>query len=346
MFCVIQILQSSVLYIKELFARRKEAWMTKKVSCCLILAILGFSLYLVQPQDLPAQEKELTASDVVALHLKSIGKPELLAKVTSRGLSGKAAVQFIQGGTGQVTNGQFLCVSEGQKVGIKLAFPDINYPGEYFAFDGKQTTVGYIKPGVKSPIADFVFRYNALMKEGFLGGVFSTAWPLLKAEETKPEMQYKQEKVGEVSYHVLEFAAKKTLGDLKVKLFFEPKTFHHIRTEYRVRLSNDMTDLLGVVPGTGPQNSSASSSDISGRTKPDSRAPTATINKSQADTIYVLTEKFDNFANVNGLVLPQDYNIDYSQEGNQASFLARWAVIVEHWLNNGKVDQSFFVAQK
>jgi hypothetical protein len=328
--------------------------MTKRMSCIIILTIACISLCIVQSPNLAGQEKELTPTALVTKHLNAIGKPEALAQVKSRGLSGKAAVQFIQGGTGVVTNGQFLCVSEGRKLGIKMTFPDINYPGEYFAYDGKETTVGYIKPGIKSPIADFIFRYNAMMKEGLLGGVFSVTWPLLNVQETKPEMVYKQETVESKPYHVLEYAASKKLGDLKVKLFFDAKSFHHVRTEYRVRLSNDMTDLPGIVSGAagdgrsnlGAGGAGSTSGDISGMTRPNDRAPRSTIQKSQADAIYVLTETFDNFANVNGLMLPQDYSIEYSQEGSGASFIARWAVMVEHWLNNGKVDSSFFVAQK
>jgi len=58
-----------------------------------------------------------------------------------------------------------------------------------------------------------------------------------------------------------------------------------------------------------------------------------------------MVEKFGNFANIGGLVLPQDYSIDYSEEG-RATFVARWAVMIEHWIPNRPVDPTFFVAQK
>ncbi len=76
-----------------------------------------------------------------------------------------------------------MCVSDGKKLAIVLKYSDINYPGEYFAYNGKDVSVGHISPGQKSPLADFLFRYNGIMKEGLLGGVFSTGWPLLNLQE-------------------------------------------------------------------------------------------------------------------------------------------------------------------
>ena len=282
----------------------------------------------------------MTPKDLIAKHIRSIGKPEEVAKIKSRGISGKAAVEFVVGAKGMLSDGQFLCVSDGRNLGMRMVFKDVNYPGEYFAYNGKETSVGYITPGQRSPVGDFVFRYNAFVKEGLLGGVLSTAWPLLKPYEEQLEMQYKQEKIGDISYHVLEYGTSKVFGDVKVKLYFDPKTFRHVRTEYRVRHKNEMSALPGI---TDSRQQSVNQSP-SGR--PNDRQPTGTIMQNQADSIYVLTEKFDNFGNVNGLVLPQDYYLDYSVEG-QSAIVVRWAIMLEHWINNSpKIDQSFFAAQK
>ena len=308
-------------------------------------AILCFAIGIVQASSLIGQEKELVATDLIARHLKSIGKPADLAQIKSRGITGKAAVQFIQGAKGQINNGQFICVSEGDKIGLRMTFPDTNYPQEYFAFNGTEVSVGYISPGQRSPLADFIFRYNGLMKEGFMGGILSTAWPFLKAKDQQPEYQYSKEKVEDKEFHVIEYSSKKALGDVKVKLYFEPKTYHHVKSEYRVRLANDLSAMGSVNDGGNPDPMNRDAILATGR--PGVTRPKATIQSNQADSIYVLTEKFGNYANIGGLILPQDYIIEYSMEGTGAAFLAKWALLAEHWMpNRGNIDQSFFVAQK
>lgn len=312
----------------------------------LVAAVVCVAIIAAGSDALFGQNKELTAAELVAKHLNAIGKPDVLAKAKSRGLTGDAAVQFVQGAGGELLDGQFLCASEGQNIGMQMKFKDNNYPGEYFAFNGKETTVGHISPGVKSPIADFIFRYNAIMKEGLLGGVLSMAWPLLNSQEKQVELEYRQEKVDERNLHVLAYGSRKNLGnDLKVKLFFDPE-FRHIRTEYRVRIKNDIAALPSVNSGQQAQSASGLSSGSTNRSRPEDRQAASTIQGSQADNIYVMVEKFGNFANIGGLILPQDYSIDYQQEGQLAAFVARWAIMIEHWIPNRPVDPSFFVAQK
>ncbi|MBN1570871.1 MAG: hypothetical protein JXA73_23725 [Acidobacteria bacterium] len=314
-----------------------------KSSCISVVAvILCLGICIVQQDMAIGQDKLPATAELTIKHIHSIGRPAEVAKVKSRGISGKAQVSFVQGAKGQITDGQFLCVSEGQKMGLQMKFGDVNYPGEYFAYNGTEATVGHISPGQKSPIADFLYRYNGIMKEGFLGGVFSVAWPLLREEAKQLNFQISQEKIGDKQYYVADYSSQKTLGDVKIKLFFDAKNFRHVRSEYRVRHANDASSMPSVSGGSGPGSINQGAT----LSKPMDRAPRATIQESQADSIYLLVEKFDNFANIGGLVLPQDYSIEYSVEGTGTSFIAKWVVLAEHWMSNRPVDQSFFVAQK
>lgn len=312
----------------------------------LIAAILCLGVCAVQSDALYSQTKALTPAELVAKHLNALGKPEAVAKAKTRGVFGDAAVQFIQGGGGQLLDGVFAFGSEGRNLGMQLKFKDIKYPGEYFAYNGKETTVGYISPGQKSPIADFIFRYNAIMKEGLLGGVLSVTWPMLNAQERQVQLEYKQEKVDDRSYHVLQYGSGKNLGgDLKIKLFFDPETYRHVRTEYLVRIKNDATALPSI--GSGQRSATSDLSDTStDRRRPEDRAKNAIIHESQADSIEMMVEKFSNFSAVDGIVLPKDYSLEYSREGSGNAFIARWAVMVKFWKPNMPIVPEFFVAQK
>ncbi len=302
-------------------------------AACLCISVMPFGF--VYPND-----EGMTPEELVEKHLKSIGPPEKLMAVLSRGISGNANVEFILGGSGSLSNGYFLCVSEGPKVAIKMDFEDINYPGEYFAYDGKEVTVGYITPGQRSPLADFIFLHNATMREGFLGGVLSTAWPLLHIEDEKPRMKLKETEVKGRRLYELEYGTPGIRpGNMRVKLFFDKENFHHVRTEYKVLIADELTSVRSIVSGS--VNTAPATSGILGTT-----SPKATIMESQPDSIYMLTEKFDNFAVVGGLALPMNYSLEYSLEGHGATFLAKWIVQAEYYTNNGDIDQTFFVAQK
>jgi hypothetical protein len=311
----------------------------------LFAVVFCLSLCLVQTNEAFAQENGMTVKDLIAKHLASIGSPETLAKVTSRGMTGKAAVNFIQGASGLLNDGTFLCVSEGKNIGMTMKFNDVHYPGEYIAYNGKETSVKDIVPGQKSPLALFLFTYNSMIKEGFFGGVLSTAWPLLKSGEELTGYQLKKDKIKDKEFYVLE----KNLLNINVKLFFDVNTYRHMRTEYLVHLKENIASNSNVVTNNSSMGTAASTPSSASRSSAEF-APTPTIRESQPDSIYKLIEKFDLHAAIggkaSGLILPVSYGIEFSSEGN-ATFLAQWSVLVDHWMNNGaKVDPSFFIASK
>jgi hypothetical protein len=273
-------------------------------------------------QTVYAEDKEATSEAVVANHLKSIGKPEVLKEIKNRGFDGTTSVEFIQGASGNV-HGIFLLLSEGPKVAMLLRYNDLEYPGEYFAFDGTDVSVGYIRPGQRSPMADFIFRYNRLMKEGLLGGTLSCAWPLLHLQGKNTTLVYDIEEKDGRRLHRLEYRPEKNLGDLKVKLYFDFDTFRHVRTEYRVRINMDMSM---------PQ--------------PDTDSSGGAMFQNIPDSIYVLTEKFDDFREEGGLMLPHKYTIDYSVEGQGQSFVACWTTRLNNRVYNGKINPQSFTAQR
>jgi len=161
-----------------------------------------------------------------------------------------------------------------------------------------------------------------MMKEGLLGGTLSVAWPLLHLEGRQVELECKQDKIDDHSYYVLEYGARKSLGGSQGEALFDPETFRHVRTEYRVRIKNDSSALPSV-------NSSATISSTSGlattdtnRRRPDERQANATNSFRSGGFHLLMVEKFSNFAAVDGVVLPKDYSIEYSAQGSGNAFIA------------------------
>ncbi len=313
-----------------------------------LTALLGcLCLALTSPAILNSKDQVLNPEALVAEHLKSLGKPESVATIKSRLLFGDTSVDFIQGARGNLGGGQFIFASEGPRLGIVMKYGDINYPGEYFAFDGQEVTVGYVSPGQRSPVADFIFRYNSIVKEGFLGGVLSVSWPLLDIAKNQPSFKYSPGTLDGHPVHELEYRPQKSTGNLSIKLYFDEKTFRHIRTEYSVRIKNDLTAMRrSSVPGRVPDDAPApTGAGPQQRSIDGSAGPT--VFESAPDSIYLLVEKFDNFSDVGGLTLPFSYTLEYSVEGHGSSFLARWRMKSNGTVtNNGQISPEFFRAQK
>ena len=293
-----------------------------------------------------AGNSDLKPEDVVAAHLKSIGTPEVLESVKNRGIAGVAKVNFVQGGTGNM-EGQSLIVSAGPNLGFVMKFGGVEYPGENFAFDGSEVTVSNISPGQRSPLGDFIYRYNIIMKEGLFGGVLSVGWPLLDISKRDPSLKYKEGKFDGRKVHELQYSAKSGMNDMKIKLYFDFDTFRHVGTEYRLKVQGEQALQIGqtVTEGVMRVNEDGTRSGVVTRD--------VGILDAVHDSIYLLVERFDNFKEVKfgkgseakSMMLPHSYSIQYSNEGHGSTFLANWNVEASQWIQNGKIDASFFRAQ-
>ncbi len=287
-------------------------------NCLALSAILCLSLGLSSPASGLAKDK-ISVQQVVDLHLKSLGSPEALAASKTLAFVGTTSVEFIQGAHGSMS-GSSMCVADGNKLAIVMKYEDLEYPGEYFAYNAKEVSVGHIGPGQRSPLGDFLYRNNSIMKEGLIGGVFSGGWPLRDLQEQRADLAYHEATLNGRPMHEIEYRPKKGLRDVKIKLVFDAETGRHVKTEYRIRVRDDMS----VVPN----------------------ANFGTLKQGLPDSIYVLTERFDDFKTVNAMTLPHRYTIDYSVEGQGRTFIARWILQANQWGFNQTYDERIFAAQK
>ena len=289
-----------------------------RLKCLVSPAILCLSLCSCWIGHGLAKDK-MSVEQVVAMHLKSLGGPEARAATKSLAFVGTASVEFIQGMHGSMS-GTSMCVAGGEKLAVVMKFGDLEYPGEYFAYNGKEVSVGHISPGQRSPLGDFLYRNNGIMKEGLLGGVFSGAWPLLNLSEKQADTAYDEATIDGRPMHEIEYRPKKSLRDMKIKLYFDAETGRHVKTEYRVRVRDDLSAVSGANFGT--------------------------LKQGLPDSIYVLTEKFDDFKTVNAVTLPHRYTIDYSVEGQGRSFIGKWILQAAQWGFNQNYDDRIFAAEK
>jgi hypothetical protein len=271
------------------------------------------AVFLAYPH-LPAIAKDMKMKpeELVAKHLESIGTAEARSAARSRVAGGIGQVAF-RLPSSSIKQGNAGMISEGKKVCISMVFKSVEYPAEQFCFDGATVTVSHIQPGVRIYVPEFVYQYDVLMKEGLLGGSMSTAWCLLDVAGRQPKLEYNGlKKVDGKPMHELRYRAKKGIGELLVLLHFDPETFRHVHSEYRL------------VQPAGMANSPVESS-------------------GQQDTHYDVEESFGDFKTVDGLTLPHSWKLTYSREGMGKSILIEDSLEASRMQHNQILDPKLFI---
>jgi hypothetical protein len=254
------------------------------------IVLLLFALLIFCPfspirfETAAAQDKKLTVEELISRHLESIGNAEARSKVTSRVASGSVTLNLRVGGAGNL-KGTAMMVTENPKLRFGMQFSTVDYTGEDMAFDGNKTSTGFLPQGRRSGLSAFLNSQNLPLRDGLIGGALSTAWPLLRMDQSQPKLDYRGlKKVDGRQLHEVGYRPRRGSTDLKVLLWFEPETFRHVRTRYSYE--------VGATIGTR-------------------EAP-----NQNTESYYSLTEEFSDFRTVDGLMLPHQYKLQLSIQGN------------------------------
>ncbi len=267
-------------------------------------------LHACLPLGLCAQK--LTPEDLVARHLQSIGTPAALAAVKSRVVQGNLVFKVMIGGSGEI-HGTWGRVSEARKMKLVMRFGVGDWRGEEFVFDGNKTYVAALTTSHrKSSFGEFVHSQDYILKEGLLGGELSTGWALQYLDQDHPQLIYAGlKKVDGHEVQDLEYHSRKS-GDMQVHLYFDPETYHHVKTLYSLVLA----------PNVGP---------------------TIVDSASQPTIRYTIDERFADFKTADGLTLPGAYSIEYTQEPqNGQTIVYHWDMTADRLGENVSLDPKNF----
>ncbi|MEO6333552.1 MAG: hypothetical protein ABIO91_01080 [Pyrinomonadaceae bacterium] len=274
-----------------------------------------FAIVMISSSVFSISAQDLTAEQLIAKHRDSIGTKEALAAI--KNLMVVSDVRCIFSGSVAVLNGKALILSESEKNLWGMSFNSNDYPQERFGFDGKDVRVAKTTPSAgRSPLGDFLFTYTSLLRSGMLGGTLSSSWALLTERKAKISVDGKKTIDGKniiaISY------TPKGGSDVTVKMYFDDKTFQHVRTEYSLVIS-------------AAQGASVDSS------------------ASQTSTIVKIVETFSNFGKAGGLTLPRTYKIAYTRTGSAATIInqrpnreVEWVFAVTNVNFNQGLDASSF----
>jgi hypothetical protein len=320
--------------------------MKRRIPLVLVSTLLVLYVGIPGIRAARAKDKGLKPEEVIARHLESIGSAEALSAVRSRTVQGIVAVRrplgilpgILPEPEKRTGTSNFLFVSSGSDLAMVMQFFDPEYPDDRFAFDGKSVTVsstvlnrktsmvnsgtsqsgqmisingrtifvnspmigsiGYFFDDKKSLLGNFIASHSGIVREGLLGGILSTAWPLLDVQGRKCKLKYKLIDKDGLKLHQLIYTPKsrRYLNAVETRLYFDSETFRHVMSEYV----------------------------LMGQTNPE----------------YLLLEKFGNFKDVQGLILPHSYSIEFSAWKSTDSTL--WISEVTQVLHNVPIDPELF----
>jgi len=245
-------------------------------------------LALFAPVASGAAEK-MKPEEVVAHHLDAVGPAE--ARAAARGVEGSCMMSAPSGGVAGQLVGRFRLDSEPGRFVLEMKFSSEGYSAETFGLEAGKPRVGFVLPGRRSALGNFVNTNDAILREGLLGGVFNAGWPLLALQERGAKVAYDGlKKLEGRELHRLRYRAKKGQGDLEVFLYFEPDTFRHVASVYKTSQAQQL--------GLTMESSS-----------------------SQPDVYLQLTETFGDFKSAKGLNVPSTWTIRYEMQ----------AKVTQHW---------------
>jgi hypothetical protein len=284
------------------------SWKRKVAISCLWFLLLAPTS---EPLATGAKDEKLKPEELVAKHLESIGPAEKRKAITSRATVGTAQVVFRVGGNGNL-NGKGNLLSDGNSVRLGFNFSAVDYPGEQVAFDGSKVTAGQMSPGNYPPFSDFIYQNDVLLKEGLLFGALSTGWTLLNVSSKQPKLESNGlKKIEGRELYELKYLSRNTKANIQAWLYFEPETFHHVRSQFRLELPARM----------------------------------ARITDSAEMVRYQILEQFDQFKEVDGLTLPYSYKLDFTIDSPRGGMLTSWTHVIDRIMHNQSFERQLFTVQ-
>lgn len=283
----------------------KIQFINRLVITCLF--VVSFFCY-VSAQKAP--KEKITVDQLIAKHIESIASAEVRATMKSVTIVGTSKATFFGRGGG-VAEGIAVLASEGDKYLIAMKFNNPDYPFEKMGFDGNNFSVGFVKPGIRTNLGEFLRTNESTFKRGIMSGVLSNSWELLNFDGTDAKLKYAgTKKIDGVTLHKLEYNPRKG-SDMNISLFFDSDTFRHIRTEY--------TRVISARQGASVDASAG-----------------------QSETRYKMVEEFSDFKEENKLTLPHTYKLYQEVLTGNGTTSREWLMNLQQFYFNKPIDAKDF----
>lgn len=263
--------------------------------------------------------KKMKADELVARHLEAIGE-NLVRK--NRVAQGLGTVDIRVGNKAKMV-GPAMLLAEGNKLRTEFKFGHPQYAGETLVRNGEKLDIPYVSPGERSRLGSTLWDlFPRLAQEGLYGGILSTDWALLDLERRHARVRYQGlKKLEGRRLHRLEYRPKNGV-DYRIRIYFEPETYRHVASRYRLTLPAGM-----------------------GRGLVNIRGGAFGAGSGPADKIRIsLTETFSDFKEVDGLTLPHLYRIALNASAI-GGFVGHWEIKFDRVMHDMRIAARAFAIE-
>lgn len=272
-------------------------------------AAIIFVLALAAAQSIFA--KDPTVEEIVKKHLESVGSADNLSKMTTMFTGGN--VEFESKAPVIKGTGRAVIVSDPENFYFLMSFNSINYPFEKIGnFKGK-VTLPFTVSGERSTLGDFLNEHQQIISENIFGGVLSMRWfrSINDIQKLKLRMTGSR-KIGNQQFWTIEAqSVSRGSSEFKTRLFFDQKTFQHVRSEFRREVR------AGTI--------------LNGR------------RNAFSDGYLLLIEQFSDFKTNEGVTLPTKYTINFQTDSPGIAHENSWRVDLVGARFNQQLAPDFFV---
>lgn len=260
----------------------------------------------------PVKADDPKAEEIIAKHLDSIGSKEKRAAVKNQVAAGKC--EFTAKVPYAKLVGKTLIVSDAGNLFFVSGFNSQNYPFEKIGLFDKKVAIPFVVAGNRSPLGGFLHENNKIISERLFAGSVSTTWNLLDVENLKAKLKTAGKKKidGRETYVLNYFPKSEISSDFSIKLYFDAKTFQHLRTEYQHTLPSK-TYQSGILGGN-----------------------------SESGARNLLVENFGDFKDAGGLILPHSYKIYLLMDAQTTTHDFEWNITIAQYHFNQNLDAGFF----
>lgn len=253
-----------------------------------------------------------TPSEILKKHAEAVGTADKRSPTKSRIAIGTSVFKVKLPET--AAEGKAFLASNADNSMLMSSFTLSEYPYEKIGLFRGKVEVPFIRPGARSPIGSYIYQNDNLIKERIFGGNIFSTWAMLDESAVGDRVRFAgKKKVNGREAYVLRYLSKSSASaNSSIEIFFDSKDSRHLRTEYRQTILQTTNYQIGI------------------------------FGNQTGESFNLLTEDFDDYREIEGLMLPHKYEVKLLLDGRTGTNEFQWNFDFETYRVGQNFSNEFF----